>query len=112
MQLLKWTPGKYTSGPENIESVQLFPLADSYGGLVKMFTTAVLFCFEFELHFMQPCWLILYTTEERRLVHGVVYTSGTPSSLAYGVMGTECQGQNGSAHSCIFTTFKHEFLTD
>ena len=77
-----------------------------------MFATEVLFCFEFELHLVQPCSLILYTTEEWRLVHDVVYTSGIPSSLAYVVMGTECQAQNGNAHSCIFTTFKREFLTD
>ena len=72
-----------------------------------------IFCFEFELLKVQPCWS---THSQLRAEKGwhVTYLILLPthSGLVHGVTDTDSWSQNSSTHSRIFATIKRRFLTD
>lgn len=48
----------------------------------------------------------------KRLAHSILYTSAKHADLVHDVIDTDCQTQNGSTRSCIFMTFRYQFLTN
>ena len=99
------------------------------------------FGFELELLRMQPYWFILYQCRAEKgwlvmylvplpLMPTLIMTSLIQTAtlkmaaltavfwqlsnvnLVHDVTDTDCHTQNGSTHSCVSTTFKHQFLTN
>ena len=57
---LKGTRSKDTSRPENIETMQVFPLAGFRWLYCQCLCKSVFWGFKFELLWLQPCWFALH----------------------------------------------------
>ena len=94
--------------------MQIFYLYASFGGSFNIYTKGALFCLEFQLFAMWPCWFTLYQRRPEKvwLIMHYFSTQITHSSLVDGITDVDCWAQNGSTHGHVFATFRcNLFLT-
>ena len=98
-------------GTENRQLTNMTVL--SSGHFINIYADKVLLCFASELLRVKPNVGLLFTNKERtRLTQDKFDAFAPHSHLVHEVIDTNCWAQNGSSHGYVFTTFKHQLLTN